>query len=435
MRLAIPSYIVALLCAGLAGCGTRQGVATQPVRPLEDLKQGEGAAGLGAQGPMTLGQLRLQLMAHADRTIAALDRLGAPGLAADSSPEQRLVLQLWRSGVASAAVALAVEPDAGAALLDLLVSTATQRLAAGRAALGQPARTALVEALTRLEDQAWAIGARVHSSDQLVQLRARAARFAETTESAPTPGLIRLADLPPAAGPPLAGAKGLFAPLDEANRQIEETRLLGERLLFLTERLPLLSRWQAEAMAWGALDAPESRQALAGLSRMASSVERLSLQAESLPGVLEAQRRGLLMDLDAREGSLRRLLGEAGRLAEQGRAAAESGERLMALSDRTAVSLHQTVLAVDRLVAALRDTTAPGGAVNLNVSHYAATVSDLRAALEALNGSLTDARAAAGLGRGLVDHVAWRVAQLVLLVFALLLGYRWLSDRVGRRDG
>lgn len=434
MTLRFPIHIAVLLCAALAGCGTRQGVATRPVQPLEEVKRGESQAGLDAGGPMTVGQLRVLLMAHADRTIAAMDRLAGLALAADSSPETRLALQLWRSGVASAAVALAVEPDANAALLDLMVSATVQRQSAGRSGLGEPARTTLVAALGTLEDQAWAIGARVHSSAQLAQLRARAGTFAESAEPGPANALTRLADLPPSAGPSMASAKGLFAPLDEANRQIEETRLLGERLLFLTERLPLLARWQGEAMAWGALGAPESRQALAGLSVMASSVERLSLQAESLPGVLDRQRTSLLTEFDAREGTLRRLLGDAARTAEQGRAAAESGERLMALSERTAVSLNQAVVAVNRLVAVLRDSTAPGGAVDLNVSHYAAAIGDLRAALEALNGALANGAAAAG-GRGLVDHVAWRLAQLLLLFFLLLLGYRWAGSRMPRRDG
>lgn len=434
MTMRLPFHIVVLLCAGLAGCGTRQGVATRPVQPLDDLKQGEGSTGIGSGGPVTIGQLRVQLMAHADRAIAAMDRLAEAMPAGDSRPETRLTLQLWRSGVATTAVALAVEPDANVALLDLLVSTAVQRQAAVRSELPDPARAALLAALGQLEDHAWAIGARIHSSAQLARLRERAAGFAASAQPGPAHTLVRVADLPPDAGPPVASAKGLFAPIDEANRQIEETRLLGERLLFLTERLPLLSRWQAEALAWGALSAPESRQALTGLSLMASSVERISHQVESLPGLLDRQRTSLLTDLDAREITLRRLLTDASHLAEQGRAAAESGERLMTLSERTAASLNQTVLAVNQLVATLRDSTAPGGAVDLNVSHYAATIGDLRAALEALNRALSDGEALTGGGRALLDHAAWRAAQLALLLFLLLLGYKWVSGRMPRRD-
>ncbi len=246
---------------------------------------------------------------------------------------------------------------------------------------------------------------------------------------------MRVADLgTEGAAPALAGAKGIFAPLDEANRQIEETRLLGERLLFLTERLPLLSRWQAEALAGEMLGAPESRRALGGLGVISLSLERMSLQAESLPDILDRQRRHLLADFDAREGTLRRLLGDATDLAEQGRAAAETGERLMVVTERTAASLNQTLVAMSRLVAALRDSTAPGGAVDLNVAHYAATVSDLKTALEALNSALANGEGITGRGRGLVDHIAWRAAQLVLLFFLLLLCYRWVGGRLARRE-
>lgn len=437
MTIRAPLHSLLVLLAGLAGCGTHQGVATRPVESLDDLKRGEASTGLDTGGPMTIGQLRILLMTHADRTIAALERADGPALAADSSPDARLALQLLRAGVASTAVALAIEPDANAALVDLLVSTTVQRQAvarsAGSTALSDASRTRLITLLEHLEENAWSIGARIHPPDKLAQLRAQAGHFAESAESTPTYGIVRLADLAPAgAAPTLAGAKGIFAPIDEANRQIEETRLLGERLLFLTERLPLLSRWQAEALAWEALGAPESRRALSGLAVMSASLERLSLQAESLPGILDRQRHGLLADFDAREGALRRLLGQATALARQGRAAAESGERLMALSEQTAASLNQTVVAVNALVAALRDSSAPGGAVDLNVAHYAATVSDLRAALEALNSALANGEGAAGRGRGLVDHIAWRTAQLVLLLFLLLLGYRWAGGRLTR---
>lgn len=55
---------------------------------------------------------------------------------------------------------------------------------------------------------------------------------------------------------------------------------MGERFLFLAERLPVISLWQAEAMTLDLLAAPESRQALTESGERHAALER----AEGLAG-------------------------------------------------------------------------------------------------------------------------------------------------------
>lgn len=427
---------ITMLCllTTLGGCGTRQGVASRPAGPLPEVRPGGDTQFPLDGGALTVGQLQTQLMAYADRAMGEVARATAAARLRDSSPETRLLTQLVQAEVGSSAVALAVGPDPEAALLDLMVSAAAQRGAlsapAGSKAITGAEREPLEQALDRLEQDIWSLGARVYSAAELEGLRSRVTRWSETHRGEAFPGVLRLADLP-AAGPG-ARARGLFAPIEAATREIEESRLLGERFLFLAQRLPVLSRWQAEALSWEAMAAPEARQAFAGLGLISSSMARLSAQAESLPALLGSQREALLAAFDDRSGTLRTLLREAGVVTRDGRSLAESGERLMALSRETAATLGETIRAADRLAASLRDPQAPGGALSFDVERYLVAVREVRAATEALNAAVGQADGLTRAGRGMVDHAAWRGAQLLVLGFALLLGYRWAAPRLTR---
>jgi hypothetical protein len=414
----------------LAACGTHQGVAARPVAPVEGLeRRGSTSAGLGDAGTLTVGRLQSLLMAHADRAIAGMARAGAAARAADSSAAIRFATQQVQTDVAMAAVALAVEPEPDRALLDLMVSTAAQRRAIGSTgsakALGGPARDAMATEIAALEGEVWRIGAQVYAPAELDLLRARVDRWAAAWNGESFPGIVRLADLPE--GGQQTASKGLLAPLDEANRQIEQTRMLGERFLFLAERLPVLSRWQAEAMAWQAMNTPESRQALDGLTLISGTMARLSRQVDSMPAAM-------LAAFDARQHALQGTLRDATALTADGKELAASGERVMSLSKETAATLGETIRAADRLLASLRDAKAPGGPVSLDINQYLKAATELRGAAEALNSALANGGTAAGASRGWVDHAAWRAAQLIILVFMLLLGYRWAAPRLAPRD-
>lgn len=432
-----PRSPIVLLCAltALGGCGTHQGVATRPVAPLPEIRPG-GTTPLPLDGNvLTVGQLQTQLMAYADRAMGEVARASAAARQRDSSADTRLLTQLVQAEVGSSAVALAVGPDAEAALLDLMVSSAAQRSAltatGNTKAISTAAREPMEAALGRLERDIWSLGARVYSPAEIESLRSRVVRWSESHRGDHFPGVLRLADLP--AAEPGARAKGLFAPIAEATRQIEEGRLLGERFLFLAQRLPVLSRWQAEALSWEAMTTPEAQQTLAGLGLISSSMARLAAQAESLPALMGTQREELLAAFDERSATLRALLREAGVVTHDGRALAESGERLMTLSNETATTLGETIRAADRLVASLRDPKAAGGAASFDVEKYIVALRELRAATEALNTAVGQADGLPAAGRGMVDHAAWRAAQLLLLGFVLLLGYRWLAPRLTRR--
>jgi hypothetical protein len=80
-----------------------------------------------------------------------------------------------------------------------------------------------------------------------------------------------------------------------------------------------------------------------------------------------------------------------------------------------------------------------------DIREYERTAQETRSATEELRGLVAEVRALAqdpelptavagieGSGRSLVDAAAWRVLQLMLVFFFLILVYRLVSSRIGR---
>jgi hypothetical protein len=375
---------------------------------------------------MTVGELRQRLMTFADLAMGEMARASATALATDSTPGTRAFVQILQAQVAATSLALAVEPDPEAALQDLMVSVAAERASLGlpRASSPGPAAMAILDTtLGRLENEVWSIGEATYPPAEMASLRARLKSWQASAVASPA-GVVRVADLPADGGPQMS--KGLFAPLDEANRQIEESRLLGERFLFLAERLPVITLWQAEAVTWEVLAAPESRSALDGLGAMSATLERLALRVDSLPAMLDEQREAVFAAFDEREATARTLMSDAGALVAQAGPLIEGGQQATA-------SLAAALASAERTVAALRDESSPGGAASFDIAEYESALADFRAATEALSASLARAEGLTGTPRDVVDHLAWRAAQLIVLFFVLLSAYKLVPVLARRR--
>src|SRR5688500_16022011 len=74
-----------------------------------------------------------------------------------------------------------------------------------------------------------------------------------------------------------------LAGLDPAVRQIEQTRLLAERMIYYLQRVPYVVSLQVDRMTSDLLVRPEVRDLLADTDRVSHSVERFAGVAEDLP--------------------------------------------------------------------------------------------------------------------------------------------------------
>ena len=82
---------------------------------------------------------------------------------------------------------------------------------------------------------------------------------------------------------PLAG-------LDPATRELTETRLFGERALFLGKRMPQLMEYQMELLTMRTTDTPEVKHMVTTTTRVATAADRLSQTFASFPGLIRSER-------------------------------------------------------------------------------------------------------------------------------------------------
>jgi hypothetical protein len=125
---------------------------------------------------------------------------------------------------------------------------------------------------------------------------------------------------------PLAG-------LDPATRELTETRLFGERVLFMGQYMPQLVEWQLEMLATRSTRVPEVKQVIDNSTMIASAGDRIGKAAETLPGLIQSEREKIIDALKTEQGTLTELSKQVGVTMGQGsQMAKDTDETLKAFS-------------------------------------------------------------------------------------------------------
>lgn len=246
------------------------------------LKPPSGAPPAGHTPPDRDAALRMQaaVMDMADDYIAALGE-SVYLLTRSGELDSRgrwLAQSFLRNGV-GASLDIAVGPNPAVNLLDLLVLTSLQAwsfeahwIPAGIGEAGQPA----LARLRRAETEAWTSAANVLSPKQLNTLRGLVATWIEENPDRTVVALVRFnefADERKISSLAARGkARGLLQEVGRAVAVVDDTRLLGERLLWFAGRYPYLLGEQTELTAYRLVDQPEGAQIMEAIV----SLKRLS---------------------------------------------------------------------------------------------------------------------------------------------------------------
>jgi len=268
-------------------------------------------------------EVQSELMAFADRYFASTLE-GAKILEGVSqSPETRYTAAAGRVVALVTTTDIAASPNPGAALLDMTVFVTLRRMVWQDYYMPEvygEAGLPILDILRELEADIWGIAAGVYTPEQLTQLRgliddwrskhadARAVDFMRLTELGDARQVQTLIDA--------SRPGGMLAPVREANRELEEMRLLAERLAFLATRMQVVVTLQIElALAKMAVD---SRSFAVVSDRFAEAFatlvadlpeERRAAVGQILRG-LRAEREQIFAELTAEDGGLRPTLGD-----------------------------------------------------------------------------------------------------------------------------
>jgi hypothetical protein len=206
-----------------------------------------------------------------------------------TNSDVRLMALRWKLGQATSAYTDATGQNPAVNTLDMLVLVTMARMVVeeyGVETYGD-ALLPLLDAQRNLETSAWTLASGVLQPSQQQELRDLIREWREKNPHQRYIGPIRFREFVSGLG--MTPAKATTAPtsifsllyldplagLDPTAAAIEETRELGERAMYYTQRMPMLLSWQVEVLAYQLAGQPESKQILDDASRLATSAEIL----------------------------------------------------------------------------------------------------------------------------------------------------------------
>ena len=308
---------ILLLVALVTGCRLMQNAANVPAQAVRSVTPG--ANGKPAADPVEVQQKLLRFAdEYSMRMIAGVDNLrnGTNAL----SPTKVLETKIQ---IGSETWAIAAGPNAVADLLDMTVFVTVTRLAIEEywqpKVFGDSVRP-MLEYSRAAETEIWEIAGEVLTPEQAAELHrsitawhdqnplpeslvaVRALGFASQIATAAKddetkPGSVfSLLMIDPLSG------------MDPAVREISQTRMFAERALFVTQKMPMLLRWQTELLSLNAVQMPAVQQTVSNSTQIAESVARFAAVAEKLPDQFSNERAEILKALQAQEKDVSALL-------------------------------------------------------------------------------------------------------------------------------
>jgi hypothetical protein len=436
------------LTVALTGCGLLRFPRSIPKAQVDSFQLTNQAT-----GPVALTILQSQVMRFADTYVATVAQACDDVTAKATNSAVRLSVLRWKLGQATSAYTDATGENPAVNALDLLVLTTMARMVVedyGVQTYGDAIQP-LLDAQRNLETNVWTLAGGVLKPSQEKELQDLIREWRRKNPDQRYVGPIRFREFVAALGmtptKSSSGSGSIFsllyldplAGLDPTAAAIQETRDLGERAMYYSQRMPMLLSWQVEVLAYQLAGQPESQQVLNDANRLAASSEIFAKTAQQLPQLVN----------DQRQAAIQQILDG---LTEQGNKSRE-------LLTDTRLTLDSAGAAATNINAALQSLTAfvqyvsptnarPSSATNthpFNVLDYGTAAAQVGAAANNLNALLASVNQSAPqlaqLGQqtkadadAVVRHAfLYGVALvLILLAGAVLAGliYRVLSNKL-----
>ena len=255
------------------------------------------SAGASTTPTDNVQKVQALVMDLADRYIAALgEAVYLMTRSGQLDTKGRWLAQSFLRNGVGASMDIAVGPNPATSLLDLLVLTSLQTwsfeahwIPAGIGEAGRPA----AKRLKRTETNVWANAGEVLSKDQLRTLRRLIETWIAENPGQTVVSLVRFkefVDKRKISSMEMRGqAHGLLEKFDMAIATVDETRLLGERLLWFAGRYPYLVGEQTELTAYRLMDQPEGLELTEAIKSVRQLSSDLSARVESIQRDLETQ--------------------------------------------------------------------------------------------------------------------------------------------------
>jgi len=250
---------------------------------------------------MSEAVLQADLMSYGDRyaSIAAqalddFERLEPP-------PNVRRMVMGDLVFSTAAAFTIAADADPQVALLDMVVMATLGRMIFEDYWLPKYGYVEpVVTAMTELEDQAWQIADPILNTPQKTELLERIEAFHIANPELTTFSHLRFDDFPSkraSSSLKATSGGGIFKSVRRITDQVEQTRMLAERGVYLSTRLPLLGGGFADIWLSRLSFNPAVEDVLGDVSTFAEVSERLAVVAEQLGQQITTERTETILQL------------------------------------------------------------------------------------------------------------------------------------------
>jgi hypothetical protein len=443
-----PPLLLCLLIAllGLLGEGCRliQHLANAPGQAVHAVTPGGTAK--PAADPVEVQQ---RLMRFSDEYLISMV-YGLDKLRLGTNPPDPAELLKWKILLGTETCSIASGPNAVANLLDMTIFiTVTRR---GLEEYWQPkvfgeSAMPLLDKCRNAETNIWQFTGQVLTPEQLKELQkglevwfrqnplpenvlaARAVGFAAEVgkanpaeESRPGSvfGLLMI--------DPLAG-------MDPAVREIAQTRLMAERALYVTQKMPTLLRWQTELLSLNMVQMPAVQQVVSNSTQIASSLERFAVVAEKLPDQVSAERAEILKALQSQEKDAASLITTGTQMSDSLNITLTTFDALMkrfGVGETNSAGPPSTNAEPFRI----QDYTATAAQLELTARQLTELLVTLDQTLGSTNLMKFTAQVSPVVqqaqtgGKEIVDYAFWKGILLVGIVLVAALIYRVLAPRL-----
>jgi hypothetical protein len=436
------------LCAALAvlaltaGCFAISRNSSAPSATVTSIRKESGSR----DGKTTLPVLEAEVMRFGDDLTATIAQAADEFGDQVGTPQARALALSLKTGAANNSMIIASGPNPTANLLDMVVLVTLGRMTFEDywvPRYGPPAQP-MLDVSRGLEKEIWSVAAQVLTPQQLNELR-ELIRVWRAEHPGQLEAGVRFRDFAEIAAGKTIGSKarpgsllGIFlldplAGLDPATREMEQTRYVADRALYVLQRMPNLLRWQSELLFSQTLATPGLQQMVSNSTQFAQSAEQLSQAVEKLPEQLSLERQKLMNDVTAQAPQWQAIL-------VQLQQTFQAGNEMATTVNSLAKSLGNSGGDTNPVT-----TSSPSAAKPFDVNEYGAAATQIGAAAQQLNtlvatldkstpqldGVVERTRLE---GREMVDytfHRALCLLALALLGFVLaMLVYRYLATRL-----
>ncbi len=231
-----------------------------------------------------------------------------------------------------------------------------------------------------------------------------------------------------------------LASLDPATRELTETRLFGERTLFMGKRIPQLMEWQMELLAARTGRVPEVKHFVESTQEIAKASTQVGKTAELMPTLIRQEREKILEALAKEQSELGQLarsfgetFGEGSKMADATSAMLKTYESV--LHEARNKSANETANTPPFRIKDYEESAAKIEAMADRLTQLLKTLEPLLAPeqLERLTQIVDQATQQAEIrSRSLVNHVFWQ-GLLFILLGSLLIGAVFILTAIVHR--